>query len=309
MKGGLAAACLAIRAIRNSGLRLKGNLQLHAVVGEETMSHEIGTSAVLRAGYRADAAIVVEPSSQPEPLTIGPVSDGNFNLRISVQGRGTHAGNRAATIRAGGEGDSAGVNAVEKLIKIVIALQDLEQEWGISKRHPAFPAAFSRWCRASFMATLVCRASAISRTRPMSDISYGMRQTRQRRRSRLRSRTTSGRTVARLDPWLRYNPPCLEWLSDWPAADIPADHPIVGALVSAREKTLGPQPAGLPKTSSFNAVCDASFLQAEGIPVVTFGPGNIRFAHAVDENIDITEWFRAAKILADAIIDWCGVAN
>ena len=43
-----------------------------AVVGEETMSHELGTSAVVRAGHIADAAIVVEPSSEPVPLTVSP---------------------------------------------------------------------------------------------------------------------------------------------------------------------------------------------------------------------------------------------
>ncbi|WKL41721.1 M20/M25/M40 family metallo-hydrolase [Sinorhizobium meliloti] len=130
MKGGLAAACLAIAALKEAGVLLKGDLQVHAVVGEETMDHENGTTAVIKAGFRADAAIVAEPSSQPERLTIAPVSAGNFNLEISVKGHGTHAGNRGAAIRAGGEGPSAGVNAVEKLIKIVQALQDLEQEWG-----------------------------------------------------------------------------------------------------------------------------------------------------------------------------------
>lgn len=94
MKGGLAAACLAIAALKEAGVLLKGDLQVHAVVGEETMDHENGTTAVIKAGFRADAAIVAEPSSQPERLTIAPVSAGNFNLEISVKGHGTHAGNR-----------------------------------------------------------------------------------------------------------------------------------------------------------------------------------------------------------------------
>ncbi len=142
MKGGLVAAALALRAIEAAGLRLKGELQLHAVVGEETMNHEFGTSAVIEAGFGGDAAIVVEPTLSPRPLSVNPISGGNFNLQINVKGHGTHAGNRAATIRAGGVGNAAGVNAVERAILVVQALQRLEQEWGITKQHAAFPPGF-----------------------------------------------------------------------------------------------------------------------------------------------------------------------
>ncbi|WP_234838457.1 M20/M25/M40 family metallo-hydrolase [Sinorhizobium medicae] len=62
MKGGLAAACLAIAALKEAGVRLKGDLQVHAVVGEETMDHENGTTAVIKAGF-----VPMPPSSQSPP--------------------------------------------------------------------------------------------------------------------------------------------------------------------------------------------------------------------------------------------------
>jgi acetylornithine deacetylase/succinyl-diaminopimelate desuccinylase family protein len=307
MKGGLAAACLALRAVRSAGIRLKGDVQLHAVVGEETMSHGLGTSAVIEAGYRADAAIVVEPSSQPEPLTVSPVTAGNFNLRINVRGKGTHAGNRAAAIRPGGEGASAGVNAVEKLIKIVTALQELEQEWGISKSHPAFPAGFFSMVPGVFHGDV-----GVPSVGYMADsayvgylVWYPPNETPEAIKAEIENHVL---TASRLDPWLRENPPEFEWLSNWPVADVPADHPLVKTLVEEREGVVGSRPDGLPKTSSFNAVCDASFLQAAGIPAVTFGPGNIRVAHAIDENIVLDEWKKAAEILARTIVRWCGTA-
>jgi len=308
MKGGLTAACLAIRAIRRAGIRLKGDVQLHAVVGEETMSHEFGTTAVLKAGYTADAAIVVEPSSQPEPLTVAPVTAGNFNLRITVQGHGTHAGNRSASIRAGGEGASAGVNAVEKAIKIVLALQELEQEWGQSKRHPAFEPGFFSLVPGVFHGDV-----GVPSVGYMADsayigylVWYPPNETPEAIKAEIEAHVL---TAARLDPWLREHPPVFEWLGNWPVADTPTDHPIVTTLVGERERVVGARPAGLPKTSSFNAVCDAAFIAAEGIPVVTFGPGNIRFAHAIDENIVLSEWKDAATILAGTILEWCGVAD
>lgn len=308
MKGGLAAACLAMAALNEAGIRLKGDLQLHAVVGEETMDHESGTTAVIKAGFRADAAIVAEPSSQPDPLTIAPVSAGNFNLEISVKGHGTHAGNRGAAIRAGGEGPSAGVNAVEKLIKIVQALQDLEQEWGITKSHPAFPAGLFSLVPGVFHGDV--GVPSVGYMAGHAYVGYLVWYAPQEDPEAVKAEIERHvHHVAQLDPWLRENPPVFKWHSNWPVADVPTDHPLVDVLVKARAEVLGPPAPGRATTASFNAVSDASFLQAQGIPAVVLGPGNIRYAHAVDERINMREWRECARIYARAIIDWCGLAD
>ena len=72
MKGSDAAMWLVAQALTDAGVELEGDLLLHSVVGEETMQHELGTSAVLEAGFTADAAIVTEPTSIPHPLTVSP---------------------------------------------------------------------------------------------------------------------------------------------------------------------------------------------------------------------------------------------
>ncbi|OBT70895.1 hypothetical protein VF21_10165 [Pseudogymnoascus sp. 05NY08] len=58
MKSGLAAAMVALASAK--GLKLKGDVILAAVADEEAES--IGTEHVLQAGWRADAAIVAEPT-------------------------------------------------------------------------------------------------------------------------------------------------------------------------------------------------------------------------------------------------------
>jgi len=65
MKASDAAMWLVAQALTDAGIELEGDLLLHSVVGEETMQHELGTSAVLEAGFTADAAIVTEPTSMP----------------------------------------------------------------------------------------------------------------------------------------------------------------------------------------------------------------------------------------------------
>ena len=54
---------------------------------------------------------------------------------------------------------------------------------------------------------------------------------------------------------------------------------------------------------------DATFLNAEGIPSVTYGPGSLLHAHMVDEFVDVGELVTATKSFVLAAMDWCGVAE
>lgn len=306
MKSGLVAAALAASAIEAAGIRLKGDLQIHAVVGEETMSHELGTTAVLEAGFGGDAAIVVEPTSQPRPLSVAAVSAGNFNLQIDVKGYGTHSGNRGPSIRAGGEGDAAGVNAVEKAILVVQALQQLEQEWGISKSHPAFPAGIFSMAPGVFHGD--AGVPSVGYLAESATVGYLVWYPPNEKPEDIRAEIERHvHHVAQLDSWLRHNPPVFRWESHWPVFDTPSDHPLVRSLVTDRADVLGALPSGLAQTHSFNAVCDASFIAAKGIPVVAMGPGDLRRAHAVNEFVRIREVTDCARILARTILRWCGV--
>src|SRR5262245_20412969 len=105
MKGGVAAMISAIEAIQRAGIRLKGDVFLESVVDEETGGP--GTTQTVEHGYRADAAIVVEPTG----LQILPVEGGLEWLRVVVRGRSGHSANRYRTVHAGGQGTA--VNAIE----------------------------------------------------------------------------------------------------------------------------------------------------------------------------------------------------
>lgn len=307
MKSGLVAAALAAAAIEASGLRLKGELQIHAVVGEETMSHELGTTAVLEAGFGGDAAIVVEPTSQPHPLSVTSVSAGNFNLQIDVKGYGTHSGNRGPSIRAGGDGNAAGVNAVEKAILVLQALQQLEQEWGISKSHPAFPAGIFSMAPGVFHGD--AGVPSVGYLAEAATIGYLVWYPPNEKPENIQAEIERHvHHAAQLDSWLRHNPPVFRWESHWPVFDTPVDHPLMHSLVMDRADVLGALPEGVPQVHSFNAVCDAAFIAAKGIPVATMGPGDLRHAHAVNEFVRISEVRDCARILARTMVRWCGVA-
>ena len=108
--------------------------------------------------------------------------------------------------------------------------------------------------------------------------------------------------VAQTDPWLRENPPKVEWLLFWPPFNVPVDAPICKAISAAYQAALG-KPIDV---YGFAAVDDGAFLNLAGIPAVTIGPGNLYVAHAPNEFVYIDELVDAAKIYALSILDWCG---
>lgn len=304
MKGGIVAAMLAAASLRKAGIEMKGDLQIHAVVGEETMSHELGTTAVLEAGHTADAAIVVEATSSPVPLSIANVSAGNFNLQIDVRGYATHSGNRGASIRAGGAGNDAGVNAVEKAILVIQALQQLEQEWGITKSHPSFPAGLFSLAPGVFHGD--AGVPSVGYLAEQATIGYLVWYPPNEDPEAIKAEIEKQvMAAAQLDSWLRDHPPVLRWDSHWPVVDTPEDHALVRQMVTDRADVLGAPAPGVPDTTGFLAVCDAAFLQAQGVPTVVFGPGNLRQAHAVNEFVELDEILNCARVLARTMIGWC----
>ncbi len=144
MKSGVIAQAFAAVALERCGVALRGDLILEAVVGEECMNNDVGVSATVERGYLADAAVVAEPSTGPVPLTIMPVSPGQFWFSLTVPGKVTHAANRGRTLYPDGATEPAGVSAVDKGFLIYEGLRRLEQEWAFSKRHPMYrPGQFT----------------------------------------------------------------------------------------------------------------------------------------------------------------------
>jgi acetylornithine deacetylase/succinyl-diaminopimelate desuccinylase-like protein len=310
MKGSDVAMWLVAEALHQAGVRLEGDLHLHSVVGEETMQHDLGTSAVVRAGFRTDAAVVTEPTSVPRPLTISPVAAGNWYFRIVVEGKSTHCGNRAEAIRPGGPGDAIGVNALEKGVKIVTWLQELEQQWGMTKTHPYFMPGFFTILPGVFHADPGLDVPFYFSNR--AEIAYTTWYPPQQEAEEVRAEIEDYvLALARLDPWLRDHPPRFSWLNNWPPASTAWEDPIVQTMVRAHEAASGERfPAPSPQHPvAFGAASDASFYEAAGIPSVVYGPGELRLAHCKDESVSLDELVAAAKGLAGCVLEWCGVAN
>lgn len=246
-----------------------------------------GTLATLERGYRADGAIVFEPTA----FEICPASRGGQAFRVTVRGKGAHP------VRS-----YEGVSALEKAVPLLAALKELEARRQARLRtplfaeHPVFAPIVVGTIAADVLPSKVpetCRFQGL--------FGYAPEEAYQDARKELEEAIA---TAAAADPWLRAHAPEVEWLGlNKEGAAIPADHALVQCLGAAFQAGAG-RPA---KVAGFPAGCDLPFLvRYAGVPGVVFGPGHPTVAHSSGEHIQIADLQTTARVLALAALDWCG---
>jgi len=301
MKAGNAAAIIALKAVLNAGYQPKGDVIIEDVVGEEMMNTEVGTGATIKRGYKADAAIVMESSAPPYPLALLTASPGVVVMRVTIKGKPAHTSMRDELVRAGGKGFKIAVSAIDKGFIIYQGILKLEEEWGQNKSHPVFthPGHFTI-CPTSFIGGL----HGIAYIPEECFIDYVIWHAPQDSLEQVKKEIEEQISrFAQIDPWLRENPPQVEWNFWWPPYEISPNAPICKAVTNAYEAVMN-KPV---KIYGFAAVNDATFLNKAGIPTITLGPGSIQVAHSVNEYVEIREVIDAAKIYALTIAEWCGI--
>lgn len=305
MKGGVAAMIHAARIVQRLGLRLKGDLLIECVVDEETGGP--GTRSTIQRGYRPDFAIVTEPTS----LCLMPVEGGVEWLRVTVSGRSGHSALRYRSVHAGGQGEA--VNALEKGMKILRAVNELELEWGNRKVHPLMPAGITT-INPGVMAAgsgggkdgIPNIMTAVSTLPDYCSLELSMKYLPSERPEDVKVEFEEYiHRVAQTDRWLRDNPPTIEWGIrgvSFPPVNTPLDHPGIQTLCRVAEQASGVVPA----VTGFVAVSDTAWFSEAGIPSTLFGPGGAETAHGVSENIEISQVVAGTKVLALMMLAWCG---
>lgn len=288
MKGGLCCALFAAKALRDAGVRLEGKLMIESVIGEEDGG--VGTLAAILRGYRADGAVVIEPTE----LAVVPAQAGALNFRLTVPGVSAHGCMR-----------EEGISAIEKFFPIYAALMDLEAERNRRARHPLlaryrlpYPLSIGtvragEWA-SSVPETLCCEGR------------YGVAIGEDVAAARRELEEAVAR-AARADPWLRRQPPRLEWWGgQFEPAEVAVEDPIVRTVAEAYREISGTQ----PRLAGVTYGADMRLLVNEGkIPTVLFGPGDVRQAHRPDEFVPVDQLVTAAQTLALAALRFCGVAE
>lgn len=278
MKAGLAVGISAALALKKSGLSLRGRLTLQSVVGEEDGG--IGSFAMAQAGYRADAAYVLEPTR----LRLIPAQAGALSFRLRIRGRAAHASVRYE-----------GVSAIEKYELVGARLRQLERSLNERthqhfKQYPiAYPLSVGRLRAGAWSSSVADELECEGRV----GVPVGFASAEVRRQF-----AAALADVAQRDPWLAEHPVELEWFGgQFDAVEVDPSLPAFSALQQAHREEFGvaPELDGAPYGSDMRLLVH----EAE-TPAVLYGPGDIRQAHATDEWIAVDAIAQAARVVTAA---------
>ena len=294
MKGGIAASLTAVRALREAGVELAGDLILQTTIEEEDGGVG-GVLSALERGYRPDAAVVPEPFEVPN---VGVASAGVMYFRVTVSGRTAHAASAFE-----------GVDALGKAVAVYESLQELDRE---RKARISYPRATRADPRLEGNVTNVnigvIEGGDWPSTVPGEVVMEGRvgwppGESREGVREEIREAVGS---VGEDDPWLAEHPPELEWFG-WQAEphEVSEKCDIARLAMRAGESVTG-------KTGRFvggSAGLDERFYANDyGIDAVTVGPAGERL-HGPDECTTVPSLLDAAKTHARIAMAFCGVAD
>ncbi|MFJ7682636.1 peptidase [Peribacillus butanolivorans] len=286
MKGGNVSLLLALEAIIESGIQLKGDVIFQSVIEEE--SGGAGTLAAVLRGYRADGAIIPEPTN----MKLFPLQQGSMWFRLIVKGKSAHGGTRYE-----------GVSAIDKAISVMLEIKKLEQERNESLRHSLYknvkipiPINIGSIQSGNWPSSVPDTAVLEGR--------FGIAPTETMEAAQ-RSLMQCIEALNETDAWFKEKPIELEWFgARWLPGSLELEHPLMKTLGAYYEKVMGEQP--LVEASPW--ATDGGYLSSVGsTPVVVFGPGETKLAHDSNEYIEVDKMMDVAKIIALTIIEWCGV--
>lgn len=298
MKAGLAGALFAIQLLKEHGVEWKGDLTFQSVIGEE--AGEAGTQSCVERGYTADLALVVDTSELHIQGQGGVITGW-----IVIESPQTfHDGIRSKMIHAGGK--VYGANAIEKMMKVIASLQELERHFAVTKSYPGFPAGMNTinpaviegGRHAAFVADR-CALWITVHFYPDEDYQQVVQE--------IEAHVLA---AAKADPWLRNNLPKFRWGGKsmieergeiFPSLALDPEQAGVQMLAEMHRSVQGTTPI----IDMSGTVTDAGWLGRAGIETMIYGPGDLKNAHAVDESIALSELLDFSKVMAKMIAHWC----
>lgn len=269
MKGGLAAAMVAVRDLARRRDEWSGRLIFAALADEEAWSR--GANAHVRNLRGVDAAIMCEPHFHD--AVIGAM--GKINLRVEARGRSAH-----------GSRPNEGVNAVTEAARLLVAIDGIER-----RAHPKFGPAnhcvlgvTSGDGRYEISVPDRCRFVVNWQFMPGETIAEAVETIE----TLARDLNSPAEFVVEVgDP--RYESYLLV-----------EDHPFVRRFAEVCARCLG----RVPELKFGRGVSDGNiFAGRSGIPTILFGPRGAGL-HSADEWVDLESLADARRLYVDLAIDF-----
>ena len=278
MKGAVAAAVTAARALDEAGSGLAGDLWIAAVADEETESR--GTREVIDhlGGRLPDGALVLEPTG----LDLCIAHKGFLWFEVVARGRAAH-----------GSRPDLGVDANLAMARYLSALDDLRAELATGEGHPLLGHASLhvgtlRGGTAPSVYASECRARVEWRTLPGDDPARCL--------ARLE---TQAEGLDRGDEEPGFDGTVELLLARPPFETTPGAPMARTARRALRRRGIDAELRGE------GPWMDSALLAKAGVDTAVLGPAG-GGAHADDEWVELDSVYRLAEVLADVAVAWCG---
>jgi succinyl-diaminopimelate desuccinylase len=282
-KGNLAAAVMAVKAIKDSGIPFTGQLLLCHPVDEEGMMS--GIKHFIRQGHAegVDGAVICEP----EENQLCVAQKGAMRVEVTVRGKMAH-----------GAMPLSGVNPVTRAARFVVAVEELERE-EISRHgedeflgYPSITPTILLGPEDGEPQINVIPASAYVAL----DIRTVPAQSHEEIVARLEE------CLAGLEAEDSDFEADLEVIEERPPTETDANDPLVQAMTAAYTRLVG-QP---PRYNGVPGATDGTFLHAwANIPIVTTGAGGRTIPHHKDEWVDMDELLTTCRLYAATAMYYC----
>ena len=289
MKGALACYVEAVRALRDAGVRLRGDLLVAAVCGEiektqwgrefrgrEYRGYAAGSRYLVTHGGAADMCILGEPTEQKVVLA----HFGSLWLRLSTSGPFVHTAFSAGRLE-----ENSIVRMREVLDEVLAWLPRWEEEMSYGDVRGA----------ASIGAISGGFPWRVSRTPHRTDLFLDLRVPPNVPMAEARRKALAFPRSLGLD---------AEVYVTAPGAEIEESHPLVAALDESHEHVFGER----PERDVTRWFSDASALTRYGIQTVNYGTSSGLPDPELGENLDIAGLVSTAKVYALAAASVCRVA-
>ncbi len=284
MKGPIASMVTMLLALKDSGMKLKGDVIFTGVVGEEEKSE--GTEKIVKDGIQADGAIVGEPSSYQ-------YSAGHRGLEwleIEIEGKAAHGGM-----------PHLGVNAIEKAADFIQRVKEELYPKIKERSHPLMGNSVMNFghINGGIQPSTVAGKCMIQLDRRYvpGETPQSVIQEYQGIIDQLKKEDESFSAEIRR---MENNMLTLDHLPLATSLEDPITRSLTRALGTVLEKE--------PTLSTKRGWTDASLLFNFGkIPTIVYGPGNISYSHTKNEQVAVQELKEAVEVYFLTAADFCGV--
>jgi acetylornithine deacetylase/succinyl-diaminopimelate desuccinylase family protein len=278
MKGPIASALAAIAAIRRSGARLAGRLDVHLAADEELLGLH-GTKVLLERGdLDQDAAIVGEPTE----LNLALAERGGAWITATARGTAAH-----------GSTPHLGVSAITSMARFLLRIEEVlpDLEHPLVGR-PTVNAAMIEGGSAPNVVADRCVVQIDRRLIPGERTLETVLEPFDRLAEAIRSEHPEVDLSFAMKLWTD-------------AAETSPDTAIAELCRDAVRAEAGREPLDTGMTG----ITDARFyLNDRSIPTVILGPGSLSVAHTANESVEIAELVAGARVYVRVFTGFLGAS-